>query len=65
MPKRGRGKEVEDYESDGGFVDNDDDEAPKNKKNKKPAVAPKSKGDSESSFWEVKSCNSSSCHQLY
>jgi hypothetical protein len=53
MPKRGREKEVEDYQSDGGFVENDDDEAPKNKKNKKPTVAPNSKGASESNFWEV------------
>jgi hypothetical protein len=55
MPKRGRVKEVEDYESDGGFVDNDDDDAPKNKKTKKPAVASKSQGASESNFWEVTS----------
>jgi len=48
--KRGH-EEVETYESDGGFVSNDDGEAPKSKKSKKAAT--KAKGKDESKFWEV------------
>ncbi|EPE27822.1 ssDNA-binding transcriptional regulator [Glarea lozoyensis ATCC 20868] len=55
MPKRGRGKEVEEYESDGGFVEDDGHEVPKSKKNKKTAVVSKSTGASGSSFWELSS----------
>lgn len=48
--KRGH-EEVETYESDGGFISNDDGNAPKTKKSKK--AASKAKADSESKFWEV------------
>jgi hypothetical protein len=52
--KRGH-EEVETYESDGGFISNDDGNAPKSKKSKK--VAAKAKDKTESMFWEV-SCSS-------
>ncbi len=54
--KRAR-EEVDSYESDGGFVEEDD--APKSKKMKKAqsssksAASSKSKGDGENKFWEV------------
>lgn len=48
--KRGH-EEVETYESDGGFISNDDGNAPKSKKSKK--VATKATGKDESKFWEV------------
>ncbi|RDL37473.1 SsDNA-binding transcriptional regulator [Venustampulla echinocandica] len=56
MPKRGI-KDVESYESDGGFVANDSDEAPKSKKTKKASSdATKGKsGASDSSFFELSS----------
>jgi hypothetical protein len=49
--KRGR-DEIETYDSDGGFVSNDDGNAPK-KKTKKAQTGTKGKGDSENKFWEV------------
>lgn len=69
MPKRGRGKEVDEYESDGGFVENDatdgGDDAPKSKKNKKTTVASVDKGAAENNFWEVYEFhNALSCHRL-
>ncbi len=48
--KRAR-EEVDAYESDGGFVEEDD--GPKSKKTKKAESSSKSKGDSENKFWEV------------
>ncbi|TVY89089.1 putative RNA polymerase II transcriptional coactivator [Lachnellula willkommii] len=50
--KRGH-EEVETYESDGGFISNDDGNAPKTKKSKK--AASKAKANSESKFWELSS----------
>lgn len=50
--KRGR-EESETYNSDGGFVSNDDGNAPK-KKSKKAQAEQKSKiQDSDEKFWEV------------
>ena len=46
--KRGR-EEAETYDSDGGFVSNDEGTAPK----KKSKVTTNSKGNEESTFWEV------------
>lgn len=48
--KRGH-EETETYDSDGGFVSNDDGSAPKSKKSKK--AAPAKNGTSESKMWEV------------
>jgi len=50
--KRGR-HEVETYDSDAGFVSNDDGNAPKSKKTKKAQPAAKSKGNADSKSWEV------------
>jgi len=55
MAKGKRGHEdVETYDSDGGFVSNDDGNAPKSKKSKK--AASKAKDKNESKFWEL-SCS--------
>ena len=53
MPKNKRSRdEVETYDSDGGFVSNDDGNAPKSKKNKKANTnRPTSGGDEQ--FWPV------------
>jgi len=56
MAKGKRGHEdVETYESDGGFISNDDGKAPKTKKSKK--AASNAKANSESKFWELSSSN--------
>ncbi|TVY33659.1 putative RNA polymerase II transcriptional coactivator [Lachnellula occidentalis] len=54
--KRGH-EEVDTYESDGGFISNDDGKAPKSKKSKKAASASTAKASSESKFWELSSSN--------
>ncbi|KAL8711668.1 MAG: hypothetical protein Q9225_007086 [Loekoesia sp. 1 TL-2023] len=59
--KKRTSKAAEDYDSDGGFVanDNDDDSAPKSKRAKttiakgKDAVASKKDKDNENEFWEI------------
>jgi hypothetical protein len=50
--KRGH-DEVETYDSDGGFVSNDDGNAPKSKKTKKARPAAKSKSNADNKSWEV------------
>ncbi|KAG0651825.1 RNA polymerase II transcriptional coactivator [Hyphodiscus hymeniophilus] len=55
MAKTKRSREDgETYESDGGFVSNDDGNAPKSKRSKKAGVS-KPKSDSEDKFWALSS----------
>lgn len=58
MPKRAA---EDDYESDGGFVENDDGSAPKSKKSKKAATT-ESKGSAGS--WDVGNASPNSSHAL-
>lgn len=54
MSKPGkRSRDVETYESDDGFVSNDDGQAPKSKKTKKEKPNGKRESEGESSFWTV------------
>lgn len=64
--KRGR-EEAEDYDSDGGFVANDDDDgqdvAPK-KKSKKAPTSAKGKDVADEKFWEVRYTSSAKVQSL-
>lgn len=50
-----RSREANNYESDDGFVSNDDGKAPKSKKTKKEKKSTKGEDEGANSFWAVRS----------
>lgn len=48
-----RTREIDTYDSDDGFVSNDDNQAPRSKKTKKEKISSKGENSGASSFWAV------------